>query len=84
MFEGTVPVKGAISYHSSALFDADIPLPDIEGVEAKIKLIAPPSGEAESTRVIAYIIHVRVASLEKENIPAKYLKERVEQYKARA
>ena len=82
LFNGVVPVKGGISYHSNALFEADIPLPEIEAIEAKIKLIAPPSGDSQRTRVIAYVIQVRIASLEKKNIPAKYLRERVEQYKA--
>jgi hypothetical protein len=81
LFNGVVPLKGAISYHSDAVLNSDIPLPEIEAIESKIKLIAPPSGDSQRTRVIAYVTQVRVASLERRNIPAKYLRERVEQYK---
>lgn len=85
LFSGPVPLKGpdeAVSYNSGALFEADIPLPEIEAIEVKVKLIPPPSGDGQRTRVIAYVAQVRVASLEKKNIPGKYLNERVEQHKA--
>jgi len=84
-FNGSIPLTGSdrpINYHSDALFDADIPLPKLKPSKQKIKLIAPPSFESQRTRVIAYVIQVRVASLEKKNIPAKYLRERIEHYKA--
>lgn len=84
LFSGSVPLKGpdgAVSYNSNALL-ADIPLPEIEAIEAKVKLIPPPSGDGQRTRVLAYVARVRVASLEKKNVPPKYLKERIEQHKA--
>jgi hypothetical protein len=85
LFDGSVPIKGAggaLSYNSAALFEADVPLPEIEAVDVKIKLIAPPSPESQRTRVIAYVAQVRVASLEQKKIPPRYLEKRVEQYKA--
>ena len=85
LFSGPVPVKGtdkAVSYYPEALFQGDILLPEIEAIDAKVKFIVPPTGDRLRIGVIAYITQVRVASLQKKNIPAKYLQERTEQSKA--
>jgi len=55
LFSGSVPLKGpegAVGYNSDALFEADIPLPEIEAIEARVKLIPPPSGAGQRTRVM--------------------------------
>ncbi|MDP9361899.1 MAG: hypothetical protein M3P29_10645 [Acidobacteriota bacterium] len=83
IFVGPVLLKARpapITYDTAALFDSDIPLPEITAFTAKVKLVAPV--EERSGRSIAYIFDVRVASLQKKNIPAKYLERRVEHHKA--
>jgi hypothetical protein len=81
LFSGPLPVNGTdgtVSYTPDALLEAaDIPLPEIEAIDANVKFIAPPTSDAAEAVVIAYIAKVRVASLEKKNIPSRYLKERV-------
>jgi hypothetical protein len=82
LFNGSIPVDGAIGYNSDALLEADILLPKIEAIDIKIKFLAHPDGESHRTRVVAYMAQVRIASLEKKNIPSKYLEKRVVQSKA--
>jgi len=67
---------GAVSYTDDALLNADIPLPSVEAIDAKIKLLANPAGA--TTCSLGYLVRVRVASLDKKNIPAKYLESRTE------
>jgi len=71
---------GAVSYTDDAILKADIPLPTIEAIDAKIKLLAYPP--AATSRSLGYVTRVRIAPLDKKNIPAKYLQNRTAATKA--
>jgi len=81
LYNGPVPMKGSITYTSDAMFESDIPLPKIEDFRASVKLVQPPTSPSFSARVVAYKAAIRVAGLQRKDIPAKYLREVLEQHK---
>jgi hypothetical protein len=82
---GPLPLKGpesAISYNDEAMFGADIQLPNIEEFAVKSKFIPPAVGDSTGTRIMGYVAEVRIASLDKKNVPQRYLQKSVTQTKS--
>jgi len=71
--EVTVPLKGnnsGIAYTTDALFNSDIPLPDITGVKVKAKFVRSLAGGSNVT--VGYLAQVDIAKLNPSKIPDKY------------
>ena len=72
-----IPLKGdnsSLGYKTEALFDVDIPLPEIKKFDAKIKFI--PSLDDNDKEYLGYIVYITVDDLNKKDIPLKYQKDK--------
>jgi hypothetical protein len=82
-FEDTVPRRGndsGVAYTTDALFNSDIPFPDITGVKAKTKFIRAAGGGRNVT--VGYLAQVDVAKLDPSKIPNKYKTKKAETSKS--
>jgi hypothetical protein len=77
-----IPLKGndsGLTYTTQALFDADIPLPDITSAKAKVKFLPMPG---EINYQLGYVITVDIAKLDPEKVPGKYKEKKTEKSKS--
>ena len=68
----------SVSYTSSVMFGADIPIPDITALSGQAKFlpdVSPDSGPS----AVGYVITVSFESLDRTNLPQKYKQERIVQ-----
>jgi hypothetical protein len=81
--EYTAPLKGnnsGIAYTTDALFNSDIPFPDITGVKAKTKFVRASAGGSNVT--VGYLAQVDIAKLDPSKIPNKYKAKKTETSKS--
>ena len=67
-----IPLAGkdsGLSFSSEALFDVDIPLPNITSAKARVKFLPIPG---EINYLLGYVVTVDIAKLDLEKVPAKY------------
>lgn len=68
-------------FTSDALFNSDIPFPEIKKLSGKTKFIKPSQYRSDELN-LGYVISVDVDKLDLQKVPQKYKVERKEQYKA--
>jgi len=68
-------------FTSEALFNSDIPLPEIKKLSGKSKFIKAPNATSDELN-LGYVISVDIDKLDLQKIPEKYKVERKEQHKA--
>ena len=67
-----IPLKGegsGLGYSSEALFNSDIPLPEITSATAKMKFLPSQDGRGY---MLGYVATIEIANLDATKIPEKY------------
>ncbi len=72
------PLSGddsCLGYSTEVIFESDIPGPEIERIDVKIKFIESTEQQEKKKAHVGYIVEVSVENLDVNNIPEKYKKE---------
>ncbi len=76
------PLGKGYGFSSEALFNSDIPLPEIKKLSGKSKFLKPTSKSRDEDLSLGYIVKVDVDKLDLRKVPEKYKVEKKEKYKA--
>lgn len=69
-------------YYSEALFNSDIPLPEIKKLSGKCKFISTSTKLRKDELNLGYVVSVDIAKLDLQKVPQKYKVEKKEKYTA--
>lgn len=69
-------------FTSEALFNSDIPSPEVKRLSGKSKFLKPATKSGNGDLSLRYIISVEIDKLDLQKVPQKYKVEQKERYKA--
>jgi len=71
-----------VSFSADALFESDIPLPDITSLVVRAKFLSKAGSEKSKPYAIGYVSEVSVADLDISKIPEEYKQSKTEQHRS--